>query len=292
MRITAREQAEPLTRPAAGWGWCVGLLPDAPPSAVCWLKPLTVDAAIACHNGAAINLGADFDDTDGDRAIVAASLHIDPDAWLLTDGAAEPEPANLARMIPVFDSPEEVGDISLLMTDGAVDVTPGLALLMAVLQASGYSDAAVTEPDGSDPRAWREAVKWRGRWVGDLRADCAGLEVYVRPYTEAARSAASMACRTLGPVNQIAVMSHLLAGCVTAGPGGPPLLTREQVKLLPYGTARRMFVEATNLAGGGRTAGVRFRAVAPPALDDAGGRSGADVVDSREVAPSAVGDDG
>lgn len=281
MRITAAEQAAQLLASERPLAWCVGMLPDAPANAVCWLRPLTIGEAETYHAAAMIDRGTKYTPADGHRACIAGSVLVNPDELLLT--GSEPAQVDQDSLLPLFEPTLEcLGDI------GDDMVSLGGALLGTVLDATGWRDPPEAEPFGIE--TYRRAVLHRGRWVDGILPWQPEAAFYVRPIDEATRAAALQAAGALGQPNPATVPIHALSECVRSGPGGEAILTPELVKSLPYGGALALYrtAEALTLPQGVGAA-VRFRAVAQSDDRTASGRDGADVVDHREVAPASDG---
>lgn len=178
--------------------------------------------------------------------------------------AVDPE-----RVVPLFSDWRDVfglGD----PTDGAS--TAG-QLLVAGLQAMGLSEPET--PDEAPPaetlQEMQARLRHRGRWCPGVFPHNPDAALWVRPCTEGERAMAREAAMCPVPgrdahrrmCNDLAIARTLLSFCVRQGPGGPPLMTVNDVKRLPLGAARRLEYIVTTMTQAGEVPALRFRDEGP-----------------------------
>lgn len=263
MRIESREDLlEVLSKPQVR-GAFVGILPDGPPDSVLWVEPLTVGEALAHYNEAILLKRGDFKHEDGIRAILAASLKVDPAHFTLGEELVDPE--TLQQVFTIADL-EAIGDLFA----GPEGYSPAGALGFALLQATGWVDPDQPQEPPRSLDAYRvHLTEGRARWLSGIFPQDPEAALQVRPYTEGQRYIAQGKVTTAaGTVNELAILPALLPFVVTSPEG--LTLTEDDVKRLPYGGAQALLALSTALTFDGRVGTATFRPVEGPAPEPAG----------------------
>lgn len=301
-RISSIEELTAILDAKAPAAYARGILPPdvAPPGAVFWLSPMTLDKARALHVKQARWRGLDYTEADGHRAVLAAGILTDPASWEQEpdEHGHYPDPvARPAELVPVWSNPDELRDYGDPLSMG----TLANQLVALYQDANGLAIPDETENAPRSFDAFRARVGQRVRWVAGLFAQDPDAALCVGPWDEAARfKAQEYAEVKLGEDKAVSVeigaLKPILAGSIRDS-AGKPFLDLDTVGRLPYGAARTLYYVAYSLTAPdleGRSApAVRFlggRAAAGPPPARRGRR--ACVVDSREAAPAAVGDGG
>jgi len=273
------------------YGYGVGLLPGVAPDCVTWFPPVTLEQAVNAQNATALALGGDYTESAGDTELLARSVLVDPDRF--RSGLESPSLDDPDRLEPLFADREAV---ERMLGDPLVDRSAANAIRTAVLETNGFVWFPPSEEEQAQTLDECRALAARGVgvWVDGVFPSEPEAAVWVTTYSEAVDSAANDAARQRLGETTVYVrdrgLSLKLAAVVRTGPGGDPLMTREEARRLPWGCALHLARVATTLTEGGRYGEVRF---CQPAAKGAGpGDAGdADVVDGGVPAPDPGGDD-
>lgn len=292
-RITSWDELTPIIEAEQPIGYVRGLLPSdmAPADVVYWLLPITLERARATHNKLALRLRADYSEGAGHCAAMQKCVCVSPSDWT----AAPSDPPD--DLVPLWDSWEQARELGDPMVPGS----HGNVILTAVQEASGFVlDGADEDP----PRTFDEmrARRHRGRWVAGIFPTDPDAAVWVAPFDEATRDAAQARCEVAinkdgsqVVIVEIAALKPLLAAVVRTGPGGEPLMCKDDPGRLPYGAARALYYVAHELTYSStfeRTSPHVVRLFRGASADGAaaGGGGPADLVDGGEARPDAGGD--
>lgn len=289
-KLTSPDELAELLAADVPPAWACGLLPDAPPNSLAYIRYLTAreasDAVVAYP--AEHNAVPDMEEQQ--RLCVVAAILVNPaELFLPMDGdkgpVGKPLPVNLAALVPLFEGVDQVG----ANFDDGIGESVGSALYWNVQQANGYVKLSPVTADLSDLEAYREHLRHRGAWLEGILPQDPEAAVWVAPLTEKQYAGGVTAGRfpwgkslegTNWPLAYATIASHI---CLT-GPGGSPLMTATAAMRLPYGGLVAICDATWGLAHGGARAGSFQRADAPA---DPGGLPVADVVDGDAPAPPA-----
>ena len=273
------------------YGYAVGLLPGVAPDCVTWFRPVTLQDAVTAQNATAIEMAGEYTESAGDLELLARSVLVDPEAF--RSGLDMPTLADPDRLEPLFANR---ADVERMLGDPLVGGSAANALRAAVMEANGFVWSPPSEEEQAQTLDECRALAARGVgvWVDGVFPSEPEAAVWVTTYSEAVDSAATDAARQRFGDSTIYIrdrgLSIKLAAVVRTGPGGDPLMTRDEARRLPWGCALHLARVATTLTEGGRYGEVGFCRpdATGPGPDDAGD---ADVVDGGVPTPDPGGDD-
>ena len=273
------------------YGYGVGLLPGVAPDCVTWFRPVTLADAVDAQNAAAIQLSGAYTESAGDTELLARSVLVDPAAF--RSGLDTPTLDDPDRLEPLF--PDRAA-VERMLGDPLVAGSAANALRAAVMETSGFVWTPPSDEEQAQTLDECRALAARGVgvWVGGVFPSDPEAAVWVTTYSEAVDSAATDAARQRFGDSTVYIrdrgLSLKLAAVVRTGPGGDPLMTRDEARRLPWGCALHLSRVATTLTEGGRYGEVGF--CRPVAQDTGPGDAGdEDVVDGGVPTPDAGGDD-